>query len=49
MNMKNFEPVGPEDSDRREKINRRLMIFGVLVILLSLVWHIGSPFIFGEK
>ena len=47
--MENFKPKEPEDSNRREKIDRRLMIFGVLVILLSLVWHIGYPFIFGQK
>ena len=47
--MANLEPAGPEDHERRERINRRLVIFGILVVLLSVVWHIGSAFIFGEK
>ena len=41
--------TGPENNERREKINRRLVVFGILVVLLSFVWHIGSVFIFGEK
>ena len=47
--MANLEPAGPEDNERREKINRRLVIFGILVVLLSFLWHIGSAFIFGDK
>ena len=47
--MTGIKPSGSDDNDRREKINRRLLFFGVLVVLLSFVWHIGSAFIFGEK
>ena len=47
--MTDSKLAGPDDNERREKINRRLVIFGVLVVLLSFVWHIGSAFIFGEK
>ena len=47
--MTDSKPVGPEDNERREKINRRLVIFGILVVFLSFVWHIASAFIFGEK
>ena len=47
--MAYLEPAGPEDNERREKINRRLVIFGILVVFLSFVWHIGSAFILGEK
>jgi hypothetical protein len=39
----------PEENERREKINRRLVILGILVVLLSFAWHAGSAFIFGEK
>jgi len=39
----------PEENERREKINRRLVIFGILVVFLSFTWHVGSAFIFGEK
>ena len=47
--MADLKLAGTEDKERREKINRRLVIFGILVVLLSFVWHIGSAFIFGEK
>ena len=47
--MTDFEPAGSENNNRRDKINQRLLIFGILVVLLSFVWHIGAAFIFGEK
>jgi len=39
----------PEENERREKINRRLGIFGILVVFLSFAWHVGSAFIFWGK
>ncbi|MDP6335499.1 MAG: hypothetical protein QGI90_04570 [Nitrospinaceae bacterium] len=39
----------PGEDERRGKINRRLVIFGFLVVLLSFVWHVGSAFISGTK
>jgi len=47
--MVNPKQLEPEENERREKINRRLVIFGILVAFLSFAWHIGSAFIFGEK
>ena len=47
--MNDSKSVGPEDKERREKINRRLVVLGVLVVFLSFIWHIGSAFIFGGK
>ena len=47
--MVDSEQLEPEKDERREKINRRLIIFGILVALLSFAWHVGSAFIFGEK
>jgi len=34
-----------EEKERREKINRRLLIFGVLIVLFSLMWHVVSAFL----
>jgi len=39
----------PEENEHREKINRRLVIFGILVAFLSFAWHVGAAFIFGKK
>ena len=47
--MIDSEQLEPEDGKRREKINQRLVIFGILVVLLSLAWHVGAAFFFGEK
>ena len=47
--MDDSKQLGPEENERREKINRRLVIFGILVVFLSFAWHVGSTFIFGEK
>ncbi len=47
--MTNSEPEGPEEDGRREKINKRLMVFGILVVLFSFIWHVGSAFILGAK
>jgi hypothetical protein len=47
--MANSEPIEPGESERREKINRRLVIFGVVVVVLSFAWHIGSAFLFGGQ
>jgi hypothetical protein len=44
--MANSEPIEPEESERRAKINRRLVIFGVIVVFLSFAWHTGSAFLF---
>jgi hypothetical protein len=44
--MTNLEPIEPGESGRREKINRRLVIFGVVVVFLSFAWHIGAAFLF---
>ena len=46
--MVDSEQLGPKEDERREKINRRLVIFGILVVLLSFAWHVGSAF-FLEK
>jgi predicted nucleic acid-binding Zn ribbon protein len=37
------------EKERREKINRRLLIFGVLVVLFSFIWHVVSAFLAGGK
>jgi hypothetical protein len=47
--MANSEPIEPGESERRDKINRRLVIFGVVVVVLSFAWHIGSAFLFGVQ
>jgi hypothetical protein len=47
--MVDLNQLEPEEDERRDKINRRLVIFGILVVLLSFAWHVGSVFIFGEK
>jgi len=47
--MADSKLAGSKDIKRREKINRRLIILGILVVLLSFVWHIGSAFILVEK
>jgi hypothetical protein len=47
--MANLEPIEPEESERRDKINRRLIIFGVVAVFLSFAWHIGSAFLFGGQ
>ena len=47
--MLDSDPAGPDDNERQGKINRRLIIVGILVVLLSFIWHVGSVFIFGEK
>jgi hypothetical protein len=47
--MVDLNQVEPEEDERRDKINRRLVIFGILVVFLSFAWHVGSVFIFGEK
>ena len=47
--MTDFEPAGSEENNHRKKIYKRLMIFGVLVVFLSFVWHVGSVFILEEK
>ena len=35
--MADAEPERPKEDRRREKINRRLMVFGILVVLFSFV------------
>ena len=47
--MANSEPIEPGENERRDKINRRLVIFGVVVVFLSFAWHIGSALVFGGK
>ena len=47
--MANSEPVEPGENERRDKINRRLVIFGVVVVFLSFAWHIGSAFLFSGQ
>jgi hypothetical protein len=47
--MVDLNQLEPEEDERRDKINRRLVIFGILVVFLSFAWHVGSVFIFGEK
>ena len=47
--MTNSEPMEPGENERRDKINRRLVILGVVVVFLSFTWHIGSAFLFGGK
>ena len=47
--MANSEPIEPGESERRDKINRRLVIFGVVVVFLSFAWHIGSALLLGGK
>ena len=47
--MTDLKQLEPEEKERREKINRRLVIFGILVVFLSFSWHFGSAFIFGAK
>ena len=47
--MVDLNKLEPEEDERRDKINRRLVIFGILVVFLSFAWHVGSVFIFGEK
>ena len=47
--MVDLNQLEPEEDERRDKINRRLVIFGILVVFLSFAWHVGSAFIFGEK
>ena len=47
--MVDLNQLEPEEDERRDKINRRLVIFGILVAFLSFAWHVGSVFIFGEK
>ena len=47
--MVGSKQLEPEEKERREKINRRLVIFGILVAFVSFAWHMGSAFIFGEK
>jgi len=47
--MPDLQKLELKESERRDKINRRLVIFGILVVFLSFAWHIGSAFIFLEK
>ena len=47
--MVDLNKLEPEEDERRDKINRRLVIFGILVVFLSFAWHVGSAFIFGAK
>ena len=47
--MVDLNQLEPEEDERRDKINRRLVVFGILVVFLSFTWHVGSVFIFGEK
>jgi hypothetical protein len=47
--MVDFNQLEPEEDERRDKINRRLVIFGILVVFLSFAWHVGSAFILGGK
>jgi hypothetical protein len=47
--MVDLNQLEPEEDERRDKINRRLVIFGILVVFLSFAWHVGSAFIFGAK
>ncbi|SVC73997.1 uncharacterized protein METZ01_LOCUS326851 [marine metagenome] len=47
--MVSSKQLEPEENERRDRINRRLVIFGIMVVLLSFAWHVGSAFIFGEK
>ena len=47
--MADLKQLEPKENERREKINRRLVIFGILVAFLSFAWHVGSAFIFGGK
>jgi len=47
--MADLKQLEPKENERREKTNRRLVIFGILVVFLSFAWHVGSAFIFGEK
>ncbi|MDP6477073.1 MAG: hypothetical protein QGG38_03730 [Nitrospinaceae bacterium] len=47
--MADAEPERPKEDRRREKINRRLMVFGILVVLFSFVWHVGSAFVLGAR
>ena len=47
--MTNSEPIEPGENQRRDKINRRLVILGVVVVILSFTWHIGSALLFGGK
>ena len=47
--MVDSKQIDSEEKERREKINRRLIIFGFIVVFLSFAWHVGTAFIFGEK
>ena len=47
--MVDSKQLEPEENKRREKINRRLVVFGIIVAFLSFAWHMGSAFILGEK
>ena len=47
--MVDLNKLEPEEDERRDKINRRLFIFGILVVFLSFAWHVGSVFIWGGK
>jgi hypothetical protein len=47
--MVDLNELEPEEDEHRGKINRRLVIFGILVVFLSFAWHVGSAFIFGAK
>jgi hypothetical protein len=47
--MVDSKQLEPEEKERREKINRRLITFGILAVFLSFAWHMGSAFIFGGK
>jgi len=47
--MVDLNELEPEEDERRGKINRRLVIFGILVVFLSFAWHVGSAFIFGAE
>ena len=47
--MVDLNELEPEEDERRDKINRRLVLFGILVVFLSFAWHLGSAFIFGAK
>ena len=38
-----------EEKERREKINRRLLVFGILIVLCSFIWHVVSAFLAGGK
>jgi predicted nucleic acid-binding Zn ribbon protein len=38
-----------EEKERREKINRRLLVFGILIVLFSFIWHVVSAFLAGGK